>query len=333
MDVVAAPDKFRQTATAAQIAAAIAAAVTGAGGRCVQVPMSDGGEGMLDAFGGANRELTVSGPLGEPVTAPWRAEADGTAIIESAYAAGIALVGGAAGNDAERASTRGVGELIVAAVEEGARTIVVGVGGSATTDGGAGAVAAVTAAGGLRGARLRVCCDVSTPFTDAARVFGPQKGANREQVERLTARLRAERERVLRATGLDLDTVAGSGAAGGLAGGLAALGAELVPGFDAVADAHQLDARIAAAHLVVTGEGRLDRTSLTGKVVGGVIRLGQASHVPVLVVAGQAEAGLVLGAGVHVVDLTARFGPAAARRDTTDCTAAAVAAFLAPGDG
>ena len=212
--IVAAPDKFRGTATAAQIGKAVARAAAEQGVDCVQVPMSDGGEGMLEAFGGGNRTLTVAGPLGEPVVAPWRLQSDGVAVIESAYACGIALVGGSEGNDAEVATTRGVGELIVAANRAGADRVILGVGGSATTDGGTGAANVLSAAGlGARG--LTVCCDVTTRFTDAARVFGPQKGAGEEQVSRLSARLQAERERVLAASGIDLDLIAGSGAAGG----------------------------------------------------------------------------------------------------------------------
>ncbi len=269
--------------------------------------MSDGGEGMLEAFGGGNRELEVTGPLGAPVRRRGGCSRTALAVIESAYANGIALVGGPDGNDPEAATTRGVGELIVAAARAGARHIVVGVGGSATTDGGTGAAEVITLAGTAL-PRLTVCCDVTTRFTDAARVFAPQKGADAQQVDRLTARLRAERERVLAAAGVDLDKIAGSGAAGGLAGGLAALGAELVPGFDAIAEARSLDRELGGADLVVTGEGRLDQTSLTGKVVGGVIRLARRHGVPVLVVVGQADDDVAVGGSVTIVDLTARFG-------------------------
>ncbi|HEX2902612.1 MAG TPA: glycerate kinase [Jatrophihabitans sp.] len=339
MRIVAAPDKFRGTADARQIAAAVARAADSAGAHCVSVPLSDGGEGMLQAFGGGNRMDTVTGPLGTPVQAPWRLQPDGIAIIESALACGLALAGGAQANDPEAAGTRGVGELIVAAVRAGAGQVVIGLGGSASTDGGAGAAAVLRAAGvrgrGLTGVavrgscvRLVVCCDVTTRFSDAARVFGPQKGAGPGQVARLSARLAAERARVLASTGLDLDRVPGSGAAGGLAGGLAALGAELVPGFDAVAAASSLDAALAGAHLVVTGEGKLDRTSLAGKVVGGVLEHAGRVGVPVLVLAGQVEPDLVLEPEATVLDLTVRYGAERAWRDTTGCVTDAVGRHL-----
>lgn len=328
--IVAAPDKFRGTATAAEIAAAVAAAAGERAVSCVQVPMSDGGEGMLDAFGGGNRKVTVTGPLGNPVLASWRLQPDGLAVIESADACGIALVGGPAGNDPEAATTRGVGELIVAAARAGATRIVVGVGGSATTDGGTGAAQALNSAG-LVVPALTVCCDVTTRFTDAAKVFGPQKGADPSAVTRLTARLRAERDRVLSAIGVDLDQLPGSGAAGGLAGGLAALGAELVPGIDAVAAAQSLGGKLTGSQLVVTGEGRLDASSLSGKVVGGVIRHARGQGIPVLAVVGQAEPGLDLGPAVTVVDLTARYGSTAARTRTTERVTAAVLDYLSGG--
>jgi glycerate 2-kinase len=325
--IVAAPDKFRGTASAGEIAGAVARAAAERGATCVEVPMSDGGEGMLDALGGGNRELTVTGPVGDPVVAPWRLGPDGLALIEGAHACGIALVGGPAGNDPEAATTRGVGELIVAAARAGADRVIVGAGGSATTDGGAGAVEVITAAG-LGGLHLTVCCDVTTRFTDAARVFGPQKGADVAQVLRLTARLHAERRRILAATGIDLDQIPGSGAAGGLAGGLAALGAELVPGLEAIAGARSLEDAVAVADLVVTGEGRLDRTSLDGKVVGGVIGLARRHGVSVLVVVGQADEDVAVADAVTVVDLSARFGSSAARTRTTDCVTTAVAEYL-----
>jgi glycerate 2-kinase len=326
--VVAAPDKFRGSAAADVVVAAIAAAAEEQQATCRRVAMADGGEGTLDALGGANRSTVVAGPLGEPVEAPWRLDPAGTAVIESARACGLALLGGRP-NDPIAATTRGVGELVVAAVRAGAHKVIIGLGGSATSDGGAGAAEAIAASGvALEGVELVVCCDVTTPFTDAATVFAPQKGATPEQVRELTARLEQRRRDILAATGIDLDAVPGSGAAGGLAGGLAALGAELVPGFDAIAVLVGLDDALTGADLVVTGEGRVDATSLRGKVVGGVLDRAHARGVPVLVVAGQVDAGIDFGREVDAVDLSATFGADRSYHHTAECVRLAVAAHL-----
>lgn len=319
MMVVAAPDKFRATASAAELAAAVGTAATAAGWDCVAHPLADGGEGTLEVLGGPNRLTRVSDPLGRPVDAPWRLDADG-AVLEAAAANGLVLVGGAEHNDPVAASTGGVGELLVAAVRAGAEQVILGVGGSATTDGGAGAAAAWRAAMGDRPlSMLHVCCDVSTRFTEAAIVYGPQKGATPVQVEELTGRLRRLREDIRDRDGIDLDQIVGSGAAGGLAGGLAALGARLVPGLDAIADRVGLDKALTEADLVVTGEGRFDATSLQGKVAGGVIDRARALGVPVLVVAGSVAPGVHPGDGVEVVDLVRRFGSARSFRDAAGC--------------
>src|SRR5215212_5374766 len=188
MHVVSATDKFRGTATAAQVADAVAAAVRSRGGTCDCVPVADGGEGTLDVLGGPNRRTVVMGPLGDPVDAAWRL-AGRTAVIEMARASGLGLVGGAEGNDPVSATTHGTGELVSAALEQGARRVIVGMGGSATTDGGLGAIRAIWAAPRLRGVELVGACDVRTRFVDAARVFAPQKGATPAQVELLTRRL------------------------------------------------------------------------------------------------------------------------------------------------
>src|SRR6185312_6396383 len=258
MHLLAAPDKFRGTLSAHEAAAAIAAGAAGAGWAAVVLPLADGGEGTLEVLGGGNRRTTVAGPLGEPVGAAWRLEDDGTALIEAALACGLSLAGGPEGNDPLRATSRGVGELIAAAVAEGARRVVVAVGGVASTDGGAGARDALPTPLPVR---VDVACDVDARFLDAADVFAPQKGATPQQVRLL-------RERLAR---LDVPDLPGAGAAGGLAGGLAAAGARLLPGFDLVAARLGFEERLAEADLVVTGEGRLDATSFTGKVVGRVV--------------------------------------------------------------
>ncbi|MFZ9532736.1 MAG: glycerate kinase, partial [Ilumatobacteraceae bacterium] len=269
MRVLAAVDKFRGTASAHQAAKAIADACWTTGHDCIELPMADGGEGTLAALGGANQLLRVEGPLGAPVDAPWRFHR-GTAVIEMALASGLHLVGGAEGNDAIAASTIGTGQLIDAALNLGAERIIVCLGGSATTDGGLGAVSAVSTPARLKRVEFVVACDVGTPFLDAAEVFAPQKGATPAQVKFLVNRLAATAERYRQRFGVDVTQVRGGGAAGGLAGGLFALGATLVPGFDVVADELGLYDAVVECDVIVTGEGRLDATSFHGKVVGGV---------------------------------------------------------------
>jgi glycerate kinase len=205
-----------------------------------------------------------------------------TAIVEVAEASGLARVAPDE-RDAEAASSRGTGELIVAAVEAGAQVVLVAAGGSATTDGGLGAIEAITDAGGLRGARLVVLCDVRTPFEAAARVFAPQKGADPAAVKRLTRRL----DRLAADWPRDPRGVAMSGAAGGLSGGLwAAFGAVLEPGAAFVLDAVDYDARMRAAAAVIVGEGRLDETSLQGKVLGEAATRARQAGVPCFAIVG-----------------------------------------------
>ena len=331
--VIAAPDKFRGTASAAEVAAAVTRAARAAGWRSDEAPVADGGEGILEALGGSARSSRVQGPLGEVVDAEWRFR-DGrpaTAVLEMARAAGLELAGGAEWNDPLRASTAGVGQLIMAAVANGARRVVLGVGGSATTDGGQGCLEALEPRARLAGVELIVACDVTTTFVDAARVFAGQKGATEKQVELLTRRLEALAQRYEDEFGVDVRELPGSGAAGGLAGGLAAaVGATLVPGFELVADAIDLPARIEGANLVVTGEGFLDDQSFAGKAVGGVLDLAGEFDKPALVVAGQILDGLPpLAADVTVVSLVEAFGEERARTETTACVEEAVREHLA----
>jgi len=267
--------------------------------------MADGGEGLLDVLGGSDRTSTVIGPLGEPVEVGWRLSG-GTAVIEMAQAAGLALTGGPDQNRPLDATTAGVGELLRQAVESGARRVIVGVGGSATTDGGLGALEAMGPLDRYRGVELLVACDVRTRFVDAAEVFGPQKGATPVQVRMLTNRLERLVQVYGERHGVDVSKMVRAGAAGGLAGGLAAVGAELVDGFALVAEEVGLDEHLRDADLVVTGEGWLDATSYEGKVVGGVEAYAAAASVPMLVVVGGADPELANRSGV--VSLSDRYG-------------------------
>ena len=328
--MLAAPDKFRGTASAGEVADAVAEAVAeaSASASCDSAPMADGGEGTLDALGGANRSSVVTGPLGEPVTAPWRLSR-GVAVIEMALASGLALVGGAPGNDPINATTSGTGELIAEAVAAGAGRVLVALGGSATTDGGLGAVRALPSEARMRGVEVVVACDVRTAFLDAAAVFGPQKGASPSQVELLRRRLELLAQVYWRDYGVDVAGLGGSGAAGGLAGGLAARGARLVDGFDLVAEEIDLRDRVARSDLVVTGEGRFDATTLEGKVVGGVARLAADAGVLALAVVGSADPRVSPPEGLQVADLTLLFGSDRARADIRGCVRAAVSEALA----
>ena len=312
--LVAAPDKFRGTADASQAAAAAARGARRSGWTASKIPLADGGDGLLSAFDGELRRDEVTGPLGTPVPAEWKLVAgashhDGpTAVIEMANASGLLIAGGELRNDPMKASTVGTGQLILRAVSLGAARIIVGCGGSATTDGGAGALRAIGSREALRGVELVAACDVTTGFLDAARVFAPQKGATPEQVEALTARLAGLAGSYQAEFGVDVTTLPGAGAAGGLAGGLAALGAEIVSGFELVASFVGLDQHLAVADLVMTGEG-----------VGGVVAH-VAGRVPILCIVGDAaaetgKAGETGTAGFEIVSLVARFGPERARSE------------------
>lgn len=313
--ILVAPDKFKGTITAARCAEALAVPLREAGHEVDVLPLADGGEGTLDALGGPNRRTTVTGPLGDAVEARWRLSG-GTAVIETALASGLDLVGGADGNDAVAASTYGSGELIAAALDAGAKDVVVGVGGSATTDGGLGALRALHPLHRLRGVRMTVACDVRTRFVDAAAVFAAQKGATPAQVRLLRGRLERLEQLYLDEYGVDVDGLEGAGAAGGLAGGLACVGASLVGGFDLVAEHVELDVAIERADLVITGEGLLDEESFDGKVVGGVADVAARLGVPVVAVVGAAFGGAE--ARLPTVSLARRFGRVRSLEETAD---------------
>ncbi len=318
--VVVAFDKFRGSATSQELLDAVRSSLEPLGWTVDGVLLADGGEGSLDVLGGANRTSLVTDPLGDPIEARWRLEGR-TAFIEMAAASGLALIGGPEANDPIAADTFGTGELITQAIELGARTVVVMLGGSATTDGGFGALRAMPPSVRLKEIDLVVACDVETLFTDAAVVFGPQKGASPAQVKLLTGRL----ERLLQVYGeqygVDVSTLAGAGAAGGLAGGLAAVGARIESGFDVLAEAAGLDELLVGADLVITGEGMLDAESFHGKVVGGVADWARAEAVPVLAIVGVRQGEVELPEHVTVVELSDRFGVDASWARTAELAA------------
>jgi glycerate kinase len=309
-----APDAFKGTLDARRVADAIARGVRRAGLSDPDLcPVADGGEGTLDvllaALGGRRLPAQAADPLGRRVEAGF-ALLDGddargpTAVVEVAAASGLGRV-----TEDERdpvaASTEGTGELIAAAIEAGARRILVAAGGSATTDGGAGALAALNAAGGLRGAMLVVLCDVRIPFELAAERYGPQKGA----LDRDTVRLLARRlQRQARSLPRDPRGVPMTGAAGGLAGGLwAGAGARLEPGAPFVLGVLGFDRRLRRARAVVVGEGRLDRGTLEGKAPGEIAVRARQVGVPAHAIVGSnaldafdarlLDLGLILEAG------------------------------------
>lgn len=324
MKIVIAPDSFKDSLSAAGVAAAIADGLAQAlpNAQLVQCPMADGGEGTMEAIlaacAGELRSLTVEGPLGVPVQARWGWLAESaTAIIEMAEASGLQLVP-VDQRDACRSSTFGTGELIRAALDAGAQRVILAIGGSATNDAGTGMLRALglklfgedeqpLAKGGLALARLarlqlngldprlskvrfEVAADVDNPLTGAhgaSHIFGPQKGASPEQVLQLDAALGHFAEHSAAVLGHDLRDAPGAGAAGGM--GFAAkayLGATFRPGVEVVAELTGLDKAMNGADLVITGEGRFDAQTLRGKTPFGVARIAAVWKVPVLVIAG-----------------------------------------------
>jgi glycerate kinase len=306
--VLVAPDSFKGTLTAAEVAEAIGRGLEAEGRSVDLCPVADGGEGtleaLLQALDGERRTAPATDPLGRPIEASFGIVEAGRGhvlgVVETAAASGLGLVDPSQ-RDPLRASTFGTGQLIVAAIEAGADLVYLGVGGSATTDGGAGAIRAIREAGGPGGARITVLSDVRTPFEHAARVFAPQKGAGKDQVRRLTTRLNDQARRMTR----DPRGVPMTGAAGGLSGGLwAEFGAELMPGAPFVLDAVDFDHRMRAARAVVTGEGKLDQQSLAGKVVSEVSTRARQAGVPCHAIVGTGELDSF---GVRVLDLQAVF--------------------------
>jgi glycerate kinase len=288
MRFLVAPDSFKGTFAADAVADAIAGGLEEAGADADRCPVADGGEGTMDvllaALGGERLRAAVHDPLRRPLEASFGLLGDGTtAIVETAQASGLPLVA-AEERDAELADTFGTGELIASAAAAGAQKVLLAVGGSAATDGGAGAIEALGGAGLLGRIEIDALCDVTTAFEDAARLFAPQKGADAGAVERLTARLEALAAELPR----DPRGIPMTGCAGGLSGGLWSYGARLHPGADFVLGAIGFDARLARADAVVSGEGRFDSQSLAGKVTGEIARRCGAAGKPLHLVVGGA---------------------------------------------
>jgi glycerate 2-kinase len=287
--VLVAPDSFKGTFSAVEVAEAIGRGLAAAGLEAELCPVADGGEGtmetLLASIGGETVEVDdVRGPLGASIRAPF-ALVDGgrRALVEMAAASGLALIAEDE-RDPWAATTYGTGQLIRAAVEAGAAEIMVAVGGSATVDGGRGALEALEELGGVGGARIVVLCDVQTPWERCAEIYGPQKGADPEMVRRLAARLDTYAAELPR----DPRGVAMTGAAGGLSGGLwAGLGAALEPGAPYVLDAVRFDERLRGAAGVIAGEGRIDEQSVMGKIVGEIGDRALAAGVPLHAIVGR----------------------------------------------
>jgi len=323
MRVVLAPDSFKESLGAGEVVAALRAGLgeVWPDAEYVEVPLADGGEGtvdaLVDAAAGARRDVRTTDPLGRPVDARVGLLHDGrTGVVECAAASGLGLVE-PADRAPERASSWGTGDLVRAVLDAGVDRVVLGLGGSATNDGGAGFLAALGArlldADGhdvepapgwvgrvrdldlsglhprLAEVDLDVACDVDNPLlgpTGATAVFGPQKGVDDHRAAGLEADLASWAEVLARAVGADHRDVPGAGAAGGLGLAALALGGRLRPGFDVVAEAVSLADRVGGADLVVTGEGRVDAQTLHGKAPAGVVRVAREHGVPCLVLGG-----------------------------------------------
>lgn len=299
MRALACPASLKGVLSASAAADALGEGLERGGAAVDRVPVADGGEGTLDvlqsALGGERRSAHVSDPLGRPVEAHWLALADGTAVVESAQAIGLPLLSPDE-LDPLRASSRGLGELVLAALASDARELLIGLGGSATVDGGAGLREVL----GSLPVRTRVACDVRAPLLGArgaARAFGPQKGAGPEEVEELEARLAAMEE--LR----PVADLPGAGSAGGLGAAFAALGARLEPGAELVLREIGFERLLAGAGLAVTGEGRVDAGTLEGKAPGAVVAACARAGVRCAVFGGtvdEASNNLLLARGVEV---------------------------------
>lgn len=290
MKVIVAPDSFKGCLSSAQAAAAVAEGILSASpsAEVVRVPVADGGEGTVEALKSETVRTVVSDPLGRPVEAVYGINGD-TAIIEVAAACGLTLLKPGERNPLVT-TTRGVGEMILDAVRRGCRHFLIGLGGSATNDGGRGMVEVPGLLEAARDLDFTIACDVDTPFVGpvgASRVFGPQKGASPEDVEELERRLQEYALVILKETGVDVRDMPGAGAAGGLGGAFRAwFGAELRRGVDMVLDTIGFDGIIGGADLVITGEGRSDFQTAKGKTPSGVLERAKRQNIPVVLLSG-----------------------------------------------
>lgn len=303
--IVIACDSYKGCLSSSEVARAAAEGVAEVYPDCeiVRLAVADGGEGTVDALvetlGGHLECAEVSDPLGRPVKAVYGVAGD-LAIIESAAACGLTLLAKEERNPLIT-TTKGLGELILAAIDKGCRRFLIGLGGSATNDGGMGMISADGFLERARGMKFTVACDVDTPYIGAhgaSRVFGPQKGASEEDVEILEERLRGYALKILKDTGIDVSDMAGAGAAGGLGGAFRTyLGAELKRGVDLVLDQIGFDSIIDGADLVITGEGCSDYQTLKGKTAAGVLERAKRKGVPVMLVSGAIRDGQMLRDG------------------------------------
>lgn len=337
--VVLAPDSFKESMSAAEAAAAMARGVRQVfpDAECVEVPMADGGEGtteaLVDALGGEWRDVRTVDALGRPITARYGLTPDGLAVIEVAAAVGIGLIAPAE-RDVMRASSRGVADLVRDALDAGATRLLVGLGGSATTDGGAGLLAGLGAVwldaqgnplhpdpaglvalqrvdlagldARLNHVTIDVACDVTNPLlgpSGAAAVFGPQKGATPQQVPVLDALLARIADALEAAGRPSVRQQPGAGAAGGLGAAFLSLGGRRRRGVEVVAEAAGLAEHVRDADLVLTGEGSIDSQTLSGKTPAGVAEVAAANDVPVIAFAGRVapDAEQLVGNGFAAV--------------------------------
>ena len=295
MKIVVAPDSFKECLGAREVASAISEGIYSVipDAEVRQVPLSDGGEGMAEivteSLGGELVPVKVSGPMGETVEARF-GKVGKTAILDVASACGLNLVPRGKRNPLI-ATSKGVGELIVAAIQSGCEELLIGLGGSATCDGGEGMMSVPGLSNIASGVKIKALCDVDNPFIGirgAARVFAPQKGADPQMVEVLENRMKHHAARILSQTGIDVSMMPGAGAAGGLGGALYAyLGADLVPGIETVLDIVGFDKEIVDADLIITGEGTSDLQTLSGKVPMGVLR--RSKGIPVCLLSGRVK--------------------------------------------
>lgn len=302
MKVVLSPDSFKECLSSPQVAEAMACGVRRIrpDAEIVSLPLSDGGEGMLDvlapALSAEIRVAVVADPLGRPVEARW-GKCGETAVVETACACGLTLLDPAERNPL-KASSCGVGELLLDVSRHGCRHFLVGLGGSAICDGGAGMLSVPGLEDALKGVDIELLSDVDAPFVGprgAARIFAPQKGASPAEVDILEERMVRMAEELLRKTGVDVSDLSGAGAAGGLGGALmACFGARMARGIDRILDLVGFDAAVRGADLIITGEGRSDAQTLLGKVPLGVLR--RAGSIPVALLSGRIDDRAALSA-------------------------------------